>query len=97
MANNIDVLLQGQMTLAAAAIHTTSASLTQVLYDIATRPKYTPELRQEVAEALEKCGGTFTKEALSGMEKLDSWMKESQRLSSPDLSWLIYDFILESR
>jgi cytochrome P450 len=96
LAGNADAQLKTQMTLAAAAIHTTTASVTQVLYDIAARPQFVPELRQEVFEVLERCGGTLTKQALSEMKKLDSWMKESQRVASPDLSWSPFTLVVYS-
>jgi len=59
----------------------TSADLaTQIFYDLAAHPEYIPILRDEVKQVLEKHGG-FSKQALYDMKKLDSFMKESQRLS----------------
>ncbi|KAK7419947.1 hypothetical protein QQZ08_010650 [Neonectria magnoliae] len=83
---DLDAQLQQQLLLAVASIHTTSSSVLHCLYDLAARPEYVSELRQEAKEVLEACGGVFTKEGLGRLEKLDSFMKESQRLCSPDLT-----------
>ncbi|KAF9869582.1 hypothetical protein CkaCkLH20_12975 [Colletotrichum karsti] len=84
--DDLDLQLQLQMTLAVASIHTTSSTITQVLYDLAAYPEHTEELRQEVVEVLERFGGVFTKQSLSEMKKLDSWMKESLRMNGPDMT-----------
>lgn len=83
---DIDSLLQTQMALVVAGIHTTAAALTQFLYDLAARPEDALELREEVLKVHSQAGGVWTKQALGELKKLDSYMKESQRLSSADLS-----------
>lgn len=85
-ADDLELQLILQMTLAVASIHTTSSTITQVLYDLAVQPDQAEELRLEVVEVLEKSGGVFTKQSLAEMKKLDSWMKESLRMSAPDMS-----------
>ena len=62
-----------------AAIHTTSVTLTNVLFDIAARREYVEPLREEMEEVIRAHG--WTKEGMGKMRKLDSFMKESSRLS----------------
>ncbi|KIK72385.1 hypothetical protein PAXRUDRAFT_22046 [Paxillus rubicundulus Ve08.2h10] len=60
-----------------AAIHTSSNSFTQALYNLAANPQYIQPLREEV-ESVIKVGG-WSKAALAKMRKVDSFLKESQR------------------
>lgn len=62
-----------------AAIHTSSMSLTHALYDLAAHPEYVEEMREE-AEAMIEVHG-WTKTAMQRMRKIDSFLKESQRLT----------------
>ncbi|KAF6813110.1 cytochrome p450 [Colletotrichum sojae] len=84
--DDLELQLTLQMTLAVASIHTTSSTVTQVLYDLAALPEFTEELRQEVIQVKERNGGVLTKQALAETKKLDSWMKESLRMNAPDLT-----------
>ncbi|KAF9880301.1 hypothetical protein CkaCkLH20_02255 [Colletotrichum karsti] len=85
-ADDLELQLWLQMALAAVSIHTTSSTMTQVLYDLAANPEYTKELRAEVEEVLAQSGGVFTKQSLGELKKLDSWIKESFRMGGPDLA-----------
>ncbi|KAF7182336.1 hypothetical protein CNMCM7691_001816 [Aspergillus felis] len=69
-----------QLFLTVASMHTTSSSLTSVLYDLLIRPEYCAEITQEVQDALAECGGNWTLQQVAKMKKLDSFMKESQRV-----------------
>ncbi|KIJ13827.1 hypothetical protein PAXINDRAFT_13375 [Paxillus involutus ATCC 200175] len=60
-----------------AAIYTSSNSFTQALYNLAANPQYIQPLREEVEAIVEKDG--WSKEALTKMRKVDSFLKESQR------------------
>lgn len=51
---------------------------TQALFDLASNPEYLKPLREEVEEVTEREG--WTKAGLDQMYKLDSFVKESQRL-----------------
>ncbi|EMD34612.1 hypothetical protein CERSUDRAFT_158140 [Gelatoporia subvermispora B] len=62
-----------------AAIHTSSNSVTHALYHLAAQPEYIRPLREEVETLIGKEG--WTKAALMQMWKLDSFMKESQRVN----------------
>jgi len=61
-----------------AAIHTTSMAFTQVLFDLAAYPYHVPALREEIEAVIKEEG--LTKISLHKMRKLDSFIKESQRL-----------------
>lgn len=86
MADNLNEQLRFQMTLVAVGTVTTHASVCQAVYDLATYPEYVPILREEVESVSRGQDGNFTKESLAAMTKLDSFMKESQRLTAGDLS-----------
>ena len=75
-----------QLLISLASIHTTSMCCTHVLYDLAFRPEYLEPLRQEIDEAFASEGGQLCNAALQRLQKLDSFMKESQRFNPPSLS-----------
>ncbi|KAF9445833.1 cytochrome P450 [Macrolepiota fuliginosa MF-IS2] len=60
------------------AIHTTSALLTHVLFNLATYNEYVEPLREEIFHAVQKEG--WNKVSMDKMRKLDSFIKESHRL-----------------
>ena len=49
------------------------------MYEIATRPEYLQPLRAEVSMALESEGGTWSKDTVSKLYKMDSFFREVQR------------------
>jgi hypothetical protein len=53
-------------------------AVTHALLDLASNPEYLKPLREEVEEVTKREG--WTKAALDQMHKLDSFVKESQRL-----------------
>ncbi len=59
-------------------------SITQTLYDLATRPEYIQPLREEIEPLLAAEG--WTKAAMSKMWKLDSFLKESMRYNGISMS-----------
>lgn len=61
----------------------TMIAVAQVLFDLCVHPEYVEPLRNEALEVLRK--GGYTKQALTDMKKMDSFMRESQRLSPPTL------------
>ncbi|KAF8844228.1 cytochrome P450 [Paxillus ammoniavirescens] len=65
-----------------AAVHTSSNSFTQALYNLAANPQYMQPLREEVESIIEKDG--WSKGALAKMRKLDSFLKENQRVEGID-------------
>ncbi|WQF87922.1 Putative cytochrome P450 [Colletotrichum destructivum] len=62
----------------------TIIAVAQVLFDLCAHPEYVEVLREEALQVLRTHGG-FTKQALADMKKMDSFMRESQRLSPPTL------------
>ncbi|KAI9786674.1 MAG: hypothetical protein M1839_006225 [Geoglossum umbratile] len=66
--------------IAVSAIHTSTVSITNALYDLATHPEFQPPMRDEIESVLESHGG-WTKQALAKMKKVDSSLRESQRLN----------------
>lgn len=69
------------LILCAAAIHTTSNLATDCIYDLATYPEHQEILREEAREVLEDGGGWSRKESMAKLKKMDSFIKESQRLA----------------
>lgn len=66
-----------------ASITTSSLAITGVMFDLLSSDKvYIDELRAEISSVLAEHGGYWNKKALSQMVKLDSTMRESQRLNS---------------
>ncbi|KAJ7795185.1 cytochrome P450 [Mycena olivaceomarginata] len=61
------------------AIHTSSMSFTNVLFDLATYPEYMPPLREEVKRVVTTDG--WTKAAIGKMYQVDSFLRESQRMN----------------
>ncbi|KAF5310138.1 hypothetical protein D9619_010576 [Psilocybe cf. subviscida] len=62
-----------------AAIHTTTMTFTDVLYDLAANPEYAEPMRQEVLEVIASDG--WTKVSQGKMRRIDSFVKESQRMN----------------
>ncbi len=77
-------LAHRQLLLTLASIHTTTMAAVHSFYDMATRPEYIAALREEIEQAVKEDGG-WQKTTLTKMRKLDSFMKESQRVNPPSL------------
>ncbi|KAH6856356.1 cytochrome P450 [Chaetomium sp. MPI-CAGE-AT-0009] len=69
-----------QLSLAMAALFTTTELFRQLLIEVARRPELVEPLREEVSEQISAHGISVA--ATSNMVLLDSFMKESQRLNS---------------
>lgn len=65
-----------------ASIHTSTMSACHALYDLCAMPEYINPLRNEIQAAIGEENG-FTFSALNKMKKLDSFLKESQRMNHP--------------
>lgn len=70
-----------QLILAAASIHTTNNLVTDCIYDLAAYPEAQDILREEAHQVLEVEHGWARKESMAKLKKLDSFMKETQRLA----------------
>lgn len=67
------------------AIHTTSMTVTNTLLDLYTSPRkeeFVAGIREEVRRVLDANGGTWTKQAVNDLVRVDSAIKESMRLST---------------
>lgn len=69
-----------QLILAAASIHTTNNLLFECMADLAANPDIQAELREEAYQILEVENGWARKESMAKLKKLDSFMREVQRL-----------------
>lgn len=71
-------------------------ALSQVVFDLAARPEYIKGLREEIKDVLAEDGydvdgdglTKLKKSSYTKLRKLDSFLKESQRLSPPGISSL---------
>lgn len=78
---NAEVIGEEQLLTGFAAIHTTSATASHAIYDLASYPQYIPELRAEIAEvSAGEPDGKLRKTSMPKLRKLDSFIKESQRM-----------------
>ncbi|KAM0255315.1 hypothetical protein ACHAQJ_005905 [Trichoderma viride] len=69
-----------QLILAAASIHTTNNLLFECMADLAAHPEFQAELREEAYQILEVENGWARKDSMAKLKKLDSFMREVQRL-----------------
>jgi len=74
----IENLTQRVLTINVVAIHTSSNSFTQALFHLAANPQYIQPLREEVESIVATEG--WSKGALAKMHKIDSFLKETQRM-----------------
>ena len=82
---NSSKLAHRQLLLTIASIHTTTMAATHAMYDLCANPKYFDPLIREIKQQLDN-ERNFNITALNDMRKLDSFMKESQRLNPLNLS-----------
>ncbi|KAJ7195018.1 cytochrome P450 [Mycena rebaudengoi] len=80
----IPSLLERILSVNFAAIHSTSATFTHALFDLAAHPEYITPLRLEVERIVSDEG--WTKEALGNMHQIDSFLRESQRMNGIGLT-----------
>ncbi|KAJ7269688.1 cytochrome P450 [Mycena rebaudengoi] len=66
------------------AIHTTTQGFLHAFYNLAAHPEYTAQLREEIQSVVRSDG--WTKAAMGKMTKLDSFFKETSRLSISSVS-----------
>ncbi|EOD53101.1 putative cytochrome p450 protein [Neofusicoccum parvum UCRNP2] len=76
--DDVDILVYRMLHLSISAIHTSSSSFADAIYDLALHPDIHDELCEEIKTVLTEEGG-WNKQALTRMTKMDSFMKESAR------------------
>lgn len=62
-----------------AAVHTSSVTWLNALYDLSQHPEIHDELREEINSVFASENGEWRKQGLTKMMKLDSFVKESAR------------------
>ena len=80
---NLDTQAITLLLASLASQHTTTMAVTQAIFDLATSPEYIAPLREEINEVWEAHDGLPSKQAMLELRRLDSFMKESQRLNPP--------------
>ena len=75
-------IVDRQLGLSFASTHGTTNLIVNVIFDLAARwDEYAQELRSEIESALDEDGGVMLKSTPSRLSKLDSFIKESQRMN----------------
>ncbi|KUI59027.1 Ent-kaurene oxidase [Cytospora mali] len=69
------------MILTGAALHTSSMAIAHAVYDLCSMPEYIEPLRLEAQTALAQEKGEWSLSALKRLHRLDSFLKESQRVN----------------
>jgi cytochrome P450 len=78
---SIDQLVEQQLFLAMASIHTNATLVTLVLFDLLAYPEYYSDILEEILQVSAENNGHWTPQSVDEMKKLDSFMKESLRLN----------------
>ncbi|KAK7686504.1 hypothetical protein QCA50_010102 [Cerrena zonata] len=76
---NIDHIIPYILFFNFVAIHSSSISFTHALYHLAASPEYIAPLREEIETVVKQDG--WTKLAMQKLKKVDSFMRESQRMN----------------
>jgi cytochrome P450 len=76
-------LARDQLLATFASIYNLSNALTYLIFDLASHPELIEPLRAELQDVLH--GQSINKENIQRLKKLDSFIRESQRLSPPSL------------
>jgi len=84
---SLDGVARRMLTVNFAAIHTTSLTFTQILYRLLANPEYIEPLRQDVEAAVAAEG--WTKAGLDNMHKVDSFVRETQRVDGLGIQVLV--------
>ncbi|KAI1608962.1 putative cytochrome P450 [Exophiala viscosa] len=83
--NDADIIAERILAVNFAAIHTSTFSVTNAVFDLlASDPslRYVDQLRDEAASVLAQNGGSWTKQGVAKMIKIDSALRESSRIGS---------------
>ena len=76
-----------EVVMSLASIHTTQMNAVHCLYDLIARPEYIEPIQSEIRDVLIEDGGWshWPKSSFTKLRKLDSFMRESQRMNPPSL------------
>ncbi|KAF3761191.1 cytochrome P450 [Cryphonectria parasitica EP155] len=76
-----------QLGLSFAAIHTTTLTATNAFYNLAAASEAVKnELKEEAVQALSENDGVFTSKCLQSMKKLDSFLRETLRMTPASMA-----------
>lgn len=78
-----DTLAHIEVLLALASVHTTLLRMVNALYDITANPEYIEQLRAEIQGVWNTTGWEGSLSTYNKLHKLDSVLRESQRISPP--------------
>ncbi|PFH59490.1 hypothetical protein XA68_12250 [Ophiocordyceps unilateralis] len=78
-------LAHRQLLMTLVAGHSTAAAGSHALFDLVARPDCLDELRREAVQVLQEEGGCWQKQSLGKLYKMDSVLRESQRMNPPSL------------
>jgi cytochrome P450 len=67
-----------------ASMSSSTMGITHAIFDLCAMPQYLAPLREEIQTTVAEEGG-WTLAAVQKMKKLDSFLKESQRVNHPGL------------
>ncbi|KAI1130862.1 cytochrome P450 [Nemania abortiva] len=87
--NKVEKMAARQAILTLASIHTTSMAVTHIIFDLCAYPEWVPVLREEINSITAELGPINSapengpKQWLARLEKLDSFLLESQRINPP--------------
>lgn len=76
---DIDMLVLRLLHILVAAVHTSSVTWLNALYDLDLRPEVIEELRQEIRDVFASDNSQWRKQTMTKLVKLDSFIKESAR------------------
>ena len=77
-------IVQRLLMLTMAAFHTSTLAVVHALYDLCAMPDNIEPLRREAESVVHECS-SWQLPSLDRLEKLDSFLKESQRMNHPGL------------
>ena len=90
-----DILVLKMLFLTLASVHISSMTVTHALFDLFAMPEYVQPLREELREVVVQYGWTregiynlqygWTREGIYNLRRLDSFLKETQRITHPGL------------
>ncbi|DAA77852.1 TPA_exp: Cytochrome P450 oxidoreductase GliF [Trichophyton benhamiae CBS 112371] len=78
---SLDFQATNQLMAAFTSMHTTSMNACHALFHLAAAPEHVAPLREEIETVLAEEGGLTSKAAMQKLRKLDSFLRETQRLN----------------
>ncbi|KAL2350324.1 cytochrome P450 [Cryomyces antarcticus] len=80
-----DYVTKTQMLISVVAIHTTTMTTAQAVFDLVAHPEYIQPLREELEQVRAEEGSAWSKASIAKLRRMDSFLKESQRFRPPGL------------